>query len=394
MTPSKGLANIPVELLDLVIEYLAVEQRDVIQRLSREPSVRFLDNQHKPLKQISLTCRSIRARAFTELFSHLRLRIHALRPYTNGGDKACTVFQGLIDLSRFIRLFHLDGRIRCFTLFFPYNTRVTYPVVDKLLAFVSGQIKLESVIIVGPPAVLYDLSYEMPRGLYNEWRFGSKLNVLYLKASPYIPGTESNGVDGPRKGLLVLRSWIEMKLNEGSNLPGYDPDHYPHQMASALPSFVGGPSDLDPPLLCFIRHFNYISLFPLANHMTILAKVLSRLPQLVCFSTRFLPVESTIEYDIVDPNDLGNNHDSETVGKANLDDVFGQTTEAYKILAEEIGQWIEHANLRLWTTTDNELCGYPIEFDDIVRPHLIGWDMTKPRVWEKPLIHVGADVNA
>ena len=266
-----GLASLPIELLEIIVSELAIDEPRTFQRLGEEPSILLLDNQHRPLKCLSLTCRLMRTLTFKSLFSYLRLRFYASGSWTHSGPKPHELLNGLNRLSILLHLPRLTGRIRGLTFFFPYETRFTFPVVDRFLSIVREEINLESLVIMGPLAVVSYLKYVHKCSLHNE-----SLHMLQLKQPLQLAVANHNGAHQLRKVLFESRPWTEMKLNEGSSLLLHSSDN---SCLERMPS--------NPALLSFIRHLSYVRFFPLAEHRALLATTLSCLPQLVSLSTQF-----------------------------------------------------------------------------------------------------------
>ncbi|KAL8906081.1 MAG: hypothetical protein Q9171_006419 [Xanthocarpia ochracea] len=335
MHPKTGFASLPIELLEIIISELAIDEPRTFQRLGEEPSIRLLDNQHRPLKCLSLTCRLMRTLIFKSLFSYLRLRFYASGSWTHSGPKPHELLDGLNKLSVLLHLSRLTGRIRGLTFFFPYETRFTFPVVDKFLSIVRGEINLE----------FWSLSGRWP--LHDEG-----LHMLQLKRPLQLAVANHKGAHQLRRGLFESRPWTEMKLNEGSSLLLHSSDN---SCLERMPS--------DPAPLSFIRHLSYVRFFPLAKHRALLATTLSCLPQLVSLSTQYHPATYAKKLSLYDPE----------AAQVQMD-----TVNSYRLLAIDIRHYSVGTSLRTWTTTDEQL-----DFDEIVRPHLPEWKLTKPRVLEK-----------
>ncbi|KAL8730950.1 MAG: hypothetical protein Q9166_003740 [cf. Caloplaca sp. 2 TL-2023] len=380
MAATPGLCTVPTEVLDIITKHLTSEGPSSVREFRQEPSIHLLDNDHRPLKELSLTSRSLRVHVFENLFSYLRAGFRTFRPFTNGGEKPAKYLQCLVRLSKFIRLFHLTGRVRSITMFFPEETRLADPIVENILATVIGGINPNSFTVIGSPSLLCDFNHEHIGG-GDEWAFGRKFDVLYLEQPKHLAGPQSTGTHEFRGGLLKSRPWTVMRLNEGSNLPVYSSyEYYLKKTPSIIPSLVGARSRVSSPsLLPSLRHLDYISIFPLPSHVSKLALALRSLPQLVSLATQFLPAEDARENVLEDPAKLG---------KAAIADIWSETRQSYEDLAWEIGNWAAQTNLRVWTTVDVQL-----DVDEILRPRLMGWESTEPRVWERIVVRLEEEIH-
>lgn len=246
----------------MILQLLGAEQTSSSRAFRHQPSLPLLRGE-RPLKNLSSTCRYLRKYYHKMLLGNLRLRLPEFKPYTNGSHKPSKVLGELFRLREFIEQSNLAAYIRRITVFVPKGTRMADGVVDSFLWTLIGRINPPSVMIIAPPAILCDLNYGDVSG-GTELSLGRKFDVLLLKQSEHRAYHQPIARDQLRRGLLGLRPWTEIRLNEGSALPPPGFNEYDlTQMPSVIHRLLDSPfrqSKLMP--LVFLQHFEYTTMFP------------------------------------------------------------------------------------------------------------------------------------
>lgn len=381
MAIASGFGNLPIETVQEIIGYLAIEEPTSVMNLQQEPSLCLLESDNKPLKNLTLTCRSLRNLVFPFLFQFLRFGFSALTPEATQGDNADACLKDLYTLSRFVSRYGLASVVRGLTIFFPVQTDLgdhyLHSFRHKLLAFALGEINPARLTLIASAAVLGKIA-QIQVDERDIWAFGKKIHVLSLRqpqelAGPSRSSRRISAGRGPGDSLYDLRPWSGITVNEGSCLRAYGTYEYYHRRT---PSIIRGNGRFSAhyvperrKVLAHVTNFEYVAIFPLPSHMFDLSHVLQCLPSLVSLSTQLTPA-SNASRDILE--------DKEALGKANISDLWMETTRAYENLAKVIAIWSGSVKIREWRSRDDR-----VEFDGIVGPILVGWETREPLVWER-----------
>ncbi|KAL8918073.1 MAG: hypothetical protein Q9208_007595 [Pyrenodesmia sp. 3 TL-2023] len=381
MAKASGFRSLPTETVQQIIGYLAIEEPSSVKNLQQEPSLCLLESDDKPLKNLSLTCRSLRNLVFSFLFQFLRFGFSVLTPESTQGDNADACLKDLYTLSRFVSRYALASGVRSLTIFFPVQTDLgghyLHSFRHKLLAFALGEINPGRLTLIASAAVLGKIA-QLHVDQRDIWAFGKKIHVLSLRQPGELagPSRDSRRISagrGPGDSLYDLRPWNGVTINEGSCIGAYGTYEYYHKRTPSIIRGNGGfPGHYLPErrkLLAHVTSFEYVAIFPLPSHMFDLSQILQCLPSLISLSTKLTPA-SDASRDILE--------DKEALGKANISDLWMETTRAYENLAKEIAIWSGSVKFREWRSRDDR-----IEIDGIVGPILVGWETREPLVWER-----------
>ncbi|KAL8717445.1 MAG: hypothetical protein Q9225_005311 [Loekoesia sp. 1 TL-2023] len=371
MAATTSLRKLPVEVFDRVVHFLADEEPSSTREIWHKPTVHLIDNEQKSLKNLSLTCRSLRTMVFYTLFRFLRLGFDVVLRETS---KAEYHLQGLYCMSRFIQEHNLAGKIHGLTLFFPVQSHIGSQYlpdfVRDLVLFALGEVNPRSFTLIGSASLLGSLT-SIHVADEDTWAFGERIHVLTLKQPSHLARPGKVLDLEVSCNLLQLRPWTEMTMNEGSCLKVYSVYEYHSKKTPSILNWQGGYpwEQTQPSILPQLRHVSYVSIFPLPSHIRDLARALLCLPQLVSLSTQLTPAADA-RYDILE--------DATEVGKANISDVWMEVAQAYTILAVQIYINGGISKLQRWSTPDDK-----VQFDDIVGSILIDWNLEEPRVWQR-----------
>ncbi|KAK8004766.1 hypothetical protein PG990_010803 [Apiospora arundinis] len=320
--------RLPREILAEVLEFLAGPAPSE-RRLHEQPSDDLLESDVVDLKSASRTSKLWRALALPILFRNVlwRPRLSSLSP--SDGLHPAPLLRFLLDRG-------LKRQVLTFTLLVDFAdqqiepSRVAYQIHPSDLETLWDQ--LFAVIdplrftIIAPPATLAALLSRM-LFLDDAWSFNIPYHILSLArshrdppsdreddAAPDLlsssfsssshhhppPETAAAGASRPRhyfKGampappcpFLTLRPWTSLLLNEGSSIRAYSTYEFflrsPPSMLSALLGTGEYPNNT-PLLPATVIDFNYIAIFPLSTHVSVL---LHSLPKVDRFFVRFTP---------------------------------------------------------------------------------------------------------
>lgn len=373
MATASDFQSLPVELIQQVVEVLADELPSSQRELSCEPSVNLLDNDLKPLKNLSICSRTMRQLTILPLFKYLRVGMGAITSQKAKGTDADPCLKAMYKLARFMKQQGLLGKTLGVTCFFPLRSqlglRFRANFIKKFGNMVLA-INPEVLTLIGSANMLGDLS-DLLVDERDEWAFGRRAHVLSLRQPLALAGPGNVGSWTAPTSVIHLRPWSEATINEGSCISAYSTYEYHNK---TTPSILYTNRGLQwtrssPAMFPFLRHFSYVSIFPLPDHIQEVATAIRSCPLLVSLRTQFIPSSNAQTNFLEDPT---------VVRKANISDVWMETTQSYRILAEQVQSWSDATRLRKWTTPDAK-----IEFDDIVGPILKGWTMIDACVWER-----------
>ncbi|KAL8994825.1 MAG: hypothetical protein Q9188_006957 [Gyalolechia gomerana] len=373
MAAVSGIKSLPVEIVEQVVSLLAEEEPASIREIRHEPSIELLDSDCKPLKNLSVVCRSLRSVVFLYLFQFIRLGFDVLLRETS---KAETHLQGLHRLARFINKYNLADNVKGLTVFFPLHSEIGLQnrpdFVRTLVFFALKDVNPMSLTLIGSASLLGSLTFIHVADGYT-WAYGKRIHVLNLKQPSHLARRGQPFDVDVSCSLLRLRPWTEMVLNEGSCIKVYSVYEYYSKVPPSILYWHHERQwvETSPSLLPQLQHISFVCLFPLPGHAAELARVLRCCPALISLSTQFTPAADA-RHDVLE--------DASQVGKANISDLWIETAQAYRKLATEI--WFKGGNSRLrrWTTPDVK-----VAFDAILADVLIGrgWERKEPRVWER-----------
>lgn len=195
MTSTSGFSKLPVEVAEKVIGCLAVEEPCSTKRIRQEPSIYLLVSESTPLKNVSLTCRSLRSLVFHLLFQFLRIVFDVPSPQTAKGDNTNGCLDKLHELSRFVSNYGLASRVRGLAFFFPVQHVFNFYYLGKLrhefMSFTLEEMNPEFLTLIASPSVLGEIAL-----LFVEerdvWAFGQNIHVLKLRQPRDLAGPGPN----------------------------------------------------------------------------------------------------------------------------------------------------------------------------------------------------------
>ena len=376
--PRLSIADMPGEIVDGVVSELAQTKPASTREALEEPSPELLDSDYKPLKNFASTCKAFRRAAFYSIFQYLRIGFDIFTPNTSESADASSCLMNLAMLARFVTHYQLTD-ILGLTLFFPAQTKFgdhyLPDFINTLFSYILSDLNPAVLTLIATPTVL---SHLMQIQINDEdvWAFGLRVHILQLKqgklknkrtikSQSSLPSDFTN----PASTLLKARPWKAAILNEASSLSVYSSYEY---FGKRTPSILfdsqlhANPTTFS--CLSTLRHLTYVIVFPIARHIRELAQALVGLRSLETLTTQLTPSLNARE------NVLEN---QEAVGRANLSDLWMETSQSYDILAQDIGINLMASRLRRWTAKDVRVCA----IDAILGPWLIGWRMKRPGCW-------------
>ncbi|KAL8766916.1 MAG: hypothetical protein Q9194_006136 [Teloschistes cf. exilis] len=374
MSPHAGFNDLPAEVGEEIVGYLVDDDQQ--QTETDEPSALMLKKHEKNLKNFSLVCHYARALALQLLFLYLKVEMQTTS-VSQGTSKhnADAHLQGLKGVMAFIQRNNLMRKIRALTLLFPSGYQLGQHIMAdfkyKAIKMVV-QLNPPTLTLMGYPALLGNL-LDLTVDTRDEWAFGPRLQIIRLRQNHLRSRAETSAIWERPTSLMHSRPWDEALFNEGSSLEAYSRYEF-HTMTtpSVLHTHCGWQwwSHL-PAVLPFLQHFEFVAIFPLYDHMVEVSRAIQSLPSLVSMKTQLTPSKNA-KYNILE--------DRERVGKAEISDVWSETTNSYRFLAQSISKRSdEEARLRRWVSADTTT-----NVDEIVGEYLEDdWVLVEPGVWER-----------
>ncbi|KAI4196852.1 MAG: hypothetical protein LQ350_006271 [Teloschistes chrysophthalmus] len=372
MSPRAGFNDLPVEVHEEIVGYLVDDDEP---EMLAEPSRLMLEKHEKNLKNLSLVCHYARALVLHLLFMYLKVEMHTTSvPEGASKHNADAHLQGLKGIMAFIQRNNFMSKIRALTLVFPPDYQLGQHVMaDFKFKAIKTIVKLNppTLTLMGYPALLGNL-LDLTVDTRDEWAFGARLQIIRLRQNYHRSRAEKSAIWERPTSLMHSRPWEEAFFNEGSSVEAYSRYEF-HTMTtpSILHTHCGWQwwSHL-PAVLPFLRHFEFVAIFPLQDHMVEVSRAIESLPLLVSLKTQLTP-SKTAKDNILE--------DRERVGKAVLSDFWSETAHSYRYLATSITRRSDKdMRLRRWTASDTNT-----NVDEILGEYLEDWVLVEPGLWEK-----------
>ena len=315
----KSLKDLPVELVELVIDLLDAESPSS-RSLLQEPSSQINRSAIQPLKFLSVTCRSLRKLTLPILFKHMVLNIHVQY------DKLINPYRrtDITDAVDFIARARLQTRIKTVVVEFILltsngRTDLNEGFASNVCSQIMDLLEPQALTIVMPPSLTPYLAMDGYLGPDQDdgWAFDIPIQVLTCRRTSSNPALQ-NGQIISRQQECWEGPWSSVTINEASSVSVYSSYEY---YLKRTPSFFR--SRHTQRLLRWdwsktLRHFEYIAIFPTAPHICEVFKVLRNLHCLEVLSVQFGPHESS---------DIMSNQ--VRLGKCQISDLWMEFGECY-----------------------------------------------------------------
>ena len=427
--PSFG--DLPPEVFDLVLSFLDVSELPSSLFLYEQPSVSMVQSDVKPLKNLSLTCRSMRRCIFKVLFKHTKVhltaeylpksqarpRIEDVRRRKDGvsgrenWDDVQTAhishitklffrIKDIADFLSFTNVHHLGSNIRS-VLFYVFNPdpnpgydRADH-LLEPLLQGIVESINPEILTILAPPSVMADLA-RVGADMRDAWAFDMPLHALHFR-QPWETSGPAVLASDSRYGFR--RPWSSILYNEGSFLKAYSTYEYFSKTTPSLltsgcmchGSLLGDPNS--PPLLQLgkVRHtvslrdlsqgldqdpwdrlqaFDFIVKFPLQTHVRSVLYGLHHCASIVMLRTK---LASRSDDELWKDPAIASIHA----------DLWMEFEEGYRIILEVVQKMGDERCLKNFETLDYASPGRGI-IENLIRQHLLlGWHNHDEGRWER-----------
>lgn len=264
------IASLPPEIFDLILDHSAGPILSLSDAVCHEPSFSITSAESATLKATSLVNHSWRRSALPLLFKHSRLLLrdsHLCSFNLKGNVDAFLSFvkaQDLVVSSFILGVYNHDGPVQRVLGYQPEEYQGVWAALFRA-------INPRVVTIVASPRLLGDLT-KCIIDMEDADAFNIKYQILQLSVETLAPSKQLDQSppedDGTRvsqpKGLLEIRPWTSVLLNEGSHMEASL--NYPAPRHHRAPSLLN--SLLIAPLYpATATTLTYVSIFPLRTHL-------------------------------------------------------------------------------------------------------------------------------
>ena len=309
------LLDLPPELLQQIISFLADEGPLSKRLLHEEPSNALLRSDYHPIKDLSQACGVMRDLCFPSLFSALKVDISDVDGFLRFSESHNLSNQA-VSLLLYLDLNTQKESLSDFHIWLPMVR-----VIDSAMPSV--------VTALLPTLLLQDI---VPYKLYldDEWLYGIPCQVLQLRMPPDQAASSQTSPEALNsENIFQIREWTHCTFNQGSSINIYSIYEY---FSRQIPS-VFNPA-FDPQLqskmtergFANLTSFDFIAIFPV-DYMDRFNVCMGSMKKLKCLRIQFAPTPCNHVLD-----------NPAAVGKCQPGDLWQEFEECYKSLADYI--WI------------------------------------------------------
>ena len=349
-----SLGNLPIELVQRII--LSIHDNE-------SPSPRYLH--HEPLsdldlfdthtlKNLSLTCRSLRGIALPYLFA---LAAITIKPEDISDEGNVEAFIQFLSENHPLRVSNVVIRFLLDTA--PVDSRLLQDgYIEKLCSKLNNAIGPKSLTVLFPSA-LHSLLFSGQYGMAardDGWAFDMPFHIIHLS----LPHLRTD----LRKGSLWDQPWSDVTLNEGSSTKVYSTYEYYTKQTPSIFRLRCFHSCVLPDLWSStVRTFSYVAIFPMSGHIKGIFKRLKCLHNLQSLTTRLLPHDSSSILS-----------DPARVGRCNLSDLWMEFEESYMMIATFVQSMGEDHKLVQFRPLDYAQPNILKMIDPILGSHIQNWE--------------------
>lgn len=318
-TTATTLESLPLEISDLIFHYAASPVPSLSDAVCQDPSFSITSAESTTLKAASVVSRAWRRSILPLLFKHTRLILrnsHLCSFNLKGNMDSFLGFiktHDLIVSSFILGVYNHDGPVHRVLGYQPEEYQGSW---EDLFGAMNPRV----VTIVASPRLLGDLTRCVIDMEYADM-FNIRYQILQLsveKLAPYKQPDQPPPVNGTTpvsqpQGILQIRPWTSVLLNEGSHMEvilNYPPPRQ-HRAPSLLNSLLATP--LYPPTA---KTLTYVAIFPLRTHFEFLT---SHFPAVHHLSLQITPKSSSALFPDGPPGDFFSNGYGESILQEKLE---------------------------------------------------------------------------
>ncbi|KIW62406.1 hypothetical protein PV04_10584 [Phialophora macrospora] len=288
----------------------------------RLTSVPAGSNRQNTLKNVTLTCRLLRALALPVLFKHA-----VLDPLL------------LSDFLAFLKKHSLSHQVSSLVVHVSGHYNHIHPA---WWARLLNEVPATRFSVVAPPEVFAELA-SVHSWSNDAWAFDMPLQVLRFDQSPEAARTKIDYDNLPN--FLVGRPWERMVYNEGSSLSAYTTyEFFLRRTPSLLTALHFSSSAAGETLFANLLHFDFIAIFPFYNHVDEVLKCIRKMKRLQRLFVKLCP----------EPGSTAFNDEMEVAGGAlDVHDPWNECETSWMLIAHTV----------LFLTVEGEL--QELQMDDV-----------------------------
>lgn len=311
-----SLLDLPVELLGLIISFLAEEKPPSAKLLHEDPPDAILRSGYHPLKALSHACHETHGLCFHSLFSAVKVDTNSADEFLKFSETHSLFRQAdslVLYLDSEFQPSHFD------------NGNIWLPLVR-----VIDSVKPSVVTVLLTPS-LFQLILPYDLDLTDQWAFGIGHQVLQLT----LPRELAASSQTSRKALesqnvFQIREWTHCAFNQGSSLSAYSTYEFFSKQTPSVFNPRPHP-DLGRKMMeggfANLTSLDYIALFPVEEMMEQFCLCTRYMRKLKCLRVQLAPTPSNNVLD----NPIA-------VGKSQPGDLWQELEECYITLSKSF--WI------------------------------------------------------
>ncbi|KIW22378.1 uncharacterized protein PV07_12268 [Cladophialophora immunda] len=280
-----------------------------------------LHRQHT-LKNLTLTCRFLRALTLPVLFKHAVL--HPLL---------------LTDFLSFLKRHDLSQHVVSVVAHVPGHYNHIHPA---WWARLLNEVPATRFSIVAAPEIFAELA-GICSWTSDAWAFDMAFQILRLDQTPEAAQMQIDYDDLPN--FLVARPWQNMVVNEGSSLMAYTTyEFFLRRTPSLLTALHSNNSAAGDVLFANLRSFDFVAIFPFYNHVDEVLKCVRKMRQLRRLFVKLCPEpSSTVFHDEIEM----------AGGALDIHDPWNECETSWTLIAHSV----------VFLTTEGQLC--ELQMDDV-----------------------------
>ena len=294
-TTRSHLLSLPQELLGNITCLFSGSPS--LRSLREQPTDGMIESNDRPLKNLSQTCRSMRSSTFNQLFEYTKLKLTILCDENYWNPPQINESE-VDDFLEFMRSWSLLPHIQSVVI---HTTESICDLSESDPMHLQGHgnpgsamntildtIDPELFTIIASPAVLSSLTSTYVKS-EDAWAFAIPLQVLHLRQSRRLARAVKPTLSTPYN-MICSRQWTHCVINEGSSVPVYQTyEYYLKKQPSILPSITHPLASLDENAYNTLESLEHITIYPTANHVTVVNKFIRSLPNLRCLTLSLWP---------------------------------------------------------------------------------------------------------
>jgi len=379
-TPPKSLGDLPLELVERIIDVLDARETPSTRSLRQQSSSAITHTDIPPLKCLSRTCHSLRGLIMDRLFQTavLNVDVQLNRKMRLHWNSELSVFQDFLARHKLSR--HLRSLVVQFIVQTPICRKVDLKgFAGHICSMIMHLHKPETLtVIIPPPLMPYLVPHGYPGPAHDEaWISNAPPHVLTCTRSAESPIMQTDVNLHPHLGLWK-HCYSSITLSEASTRI-YGPNQY---YRKNQPSLFGSRQFqllIKCDWHCWLREFGYIATFPITLHVHKIFGILRDLHCLEALVVQFAPTKSNIIFS-----------DTPLIGRHHVSD-FGDFSKCYREALQFVREMSLSHRLKLFRSLDWQ--NYAGTIKPEVELYLQDWTFSGDN-WRKPTREDETDVGA